>query len=98
MRMVFGAFCERQYSFLYNGVRAHGGLAWFPLLGKNGIEWQPNPRYHRSHLEVRGPRAYPELGLGENFSIYRQYQQNPETVQRVSDPARMASLWPVLEP
>ena len=97
-RMVFGAWCERQFNFLYDGVRAHGGLAWFPLLGKNGIEWQANPRYRRLHLDVRGPRGYPELGLREDVSIYRQYQQNPEALQWVSDPARIASLWTVLEP
>lgn len=97
-RMVFGALCERQYGFLYDGVRAHRGLAWFPLLGSSGIEWQSNPRYQSSHLEVRGPRSYPELGLRKQVSIYRQYQQNPEAVQWVSEPARMASLWPTLEP
>jgi glucose-6-phosphate isomerase len=97
-RMVFGALCERQYGFVYDGVRAHGGLAWFPLICKDGIEWQPNPRYQASPLDVRGPRLYPELGLDPDVAIYRQYQQNPEAVQWVSEPARMASLWPTLEP
>ena len=98
VRMVFGALCERQYGFVYEGVRAHGGLAWFPLLSKNGIEWQVNPRYQRSKLKVRGPRRYPELGLHHETSIYRQFQQDPEAVQWVSEPARLASLWPTFEP
>ena len=97
-RMVFGAWCERQYGFLYDKVRAHGGLAWFPLLKNGGIEWQANPRYGKSSIAVRGPRSYPELGLNAKVPIYRQYQQNPEAVQWVSDPARMASLWKTLEP
>ncbi len=97
-RMVFGALCDSQYGFLYGGVRAHGGLAWFPLLRGGGIEWEPNPRYRASPLQVRGPRSYPELGLDPKVSIYRQYQSNPEAVQWVSDPAREASLWPTLEP
>lgn len=97
-RMVFGALCERQYGFVYEGVRAHGGLAWFPLLGKNGIEWQANPRYRSSQLLVREPRSYPELGLDRDTPIYRQYQQNPDAVQWVSEPARLASLWPAFEP
>jgi glucose-6-phosphate isomerase len=97
-RMVFGALCERQYGFLYDGVRAHGGLAWFPLLRRGHIEWQPNPRYLRSPLTVRGPRSYPELGLDAKVPIYRQYQQNPEAVQWISEPARVATLWPTLEP
>jgi glucose-6-phosphate isomerase len=97
-RMVFGALCERQYGFVYEGVRAHGGLAWFPLLRPDGIEWQANPRYRSSKLSVRGPRRYPELGLRSEVSIYRQFQQDPEAVQWVSDPARLAALWPTIEP
>jgi glucose-6-phosphate isomerase len=97
-RMVFGALCERQYGFLYDGVRAHGGLAWFPLLHHGRIEWQANPKYRESSLVVRGPRSYPELGLDAKLPIYRQYQQNPEAVQWISEPARMATLWKTLEP
>ncbi len=49
-RMVFGAWCDRQYGFDYDGVRAHGGLAWFPLLdADNRVHWEPNPPYrHQS--------------------------------------------------
>lgn len=97
-RMVFGALCERQYGFLYEGVRAHGGLAWFPLLRKGRIEWQANSKYGKSELEVRGPRSYPELGLNADVSIYRQYLADPEAVQWISEPARMAKLWKSLEP
>lgn len=97
--MVFGAWCERQYGFLYDDVRAHRGVAWFPILRRGGgIEWQANPRYAKSSLQVRGPRGYPELGLDATLSIYRQYQRNPEAVQWISDPARVASLWAALEP
>jgi glucose-6-phosphate isomerase, archaeal len=97
-RMVFGALCERQYGFLYDRVRAHGGLAWFPVLDGGGIAWQPNPRYRKSSLQVRQPRNYPELGLDPKVSIYRQYRNNAEAVQWVSEPARVAGLWPTLEP
>ncbi|MGC2620231.1 MAG: glucose-6-phosphate isomerase family protein [Acidobacteriaceae bacterium] len=97
-RLVFGALCERQYGFLYDGVRAHGGLAWFPVVRNGHIEWQANPRYRKSSLDVRGPRSYPELGLDRSVPIYRQYQQNPEAVQWVSEPAQLASLWNTFEP
>jgi len=97
-RMVFGAWCERQYGFLYEGVRAHHGLAWFPVLRSGRIEWQPNPHYRESPLDVRGPRSYPELGLDRTVPIYQQYQQNPEAVQWISEPARLASLWSTFEP
>jgi glucose-6-phosphate isomerase, archaeal len=96
--MVFGALCERQYGFIYDGVRAHGGLAWFPLLQGGRIEWQANPNYRKSSLIVRGPRSYPELGLDAEVSIYRQYQRNPEAVQWISEPAQKAGLWATLEP
>lgn len=97
-RMVFGALCERQYGFDYEGVRAHGGLAWFPLLGENGIEWQANPRYRESQLNVRAPRSYPELGLHSDTPIYRRFQQDPDAVQWVSEPSRLAAIWPTFEP
>jgi glucose-6-phosphate isomerase, archaeal len=97
-RMVFGALCERQYGFVYDGVRAHGGLAWFPLLRQSGISWEANPRYDRSTLDQRRARNYPELGIEPGVPIYRQFQQDPERLQWVSEPARLASLWKTLEP
>lgn len=97
-RMVFGALCERQYGFVYDGVRRHGGLAWFPTLRDGLIAWQRNPRYSKSSLVVRGPKVYPELGLDAKVPIYRQYQQNPEAVQWVSEPACLTALWKIFEP
>jgi glucose-6-phosphate isomerase, archaeal len=97
-RLVFGALCERQYSFVYDGVRAHGGLAWFPLLRREQIEWEPNPRYRASNLQLRGPRLYPELELDSTTPVYRQFQAGPERVQWVSEPARVAEVWPTFEP
>ena len=96
--MVFGALCERQYGFLYDDVRAHGGLAWFPIFRGGRIDWQSNLRYEASALELRTARAYPELGLDANSPIYRQYEANPEAVQWISEPAQLAALWKTLEP
>lgn len=97
-RMVFGALCERQYGFEYDKVRAHGGLAWFPLMRDGHIEWQANPRYRSSSLEVRKPRSYPELGLDASIPLYRQFEIDPERVQWISDPARLTSLWKSMVP
>lgn len=96
--MVFGALCVRQYSFVYEGVRAHGGLAWFPMLRDSRIEWNANPRYLSSDLQMRRPRSYPELGLDPTVPIYRQFENNPEKVQWVSEPDRAAAVWPTFEP
>jgi glucose-6-phosphate isomerase, archaeal len=96
--MIFAALCERQYGFVYDGVRARGGLAWFPVLRGDSIEWQPNPRYQHSSLRVRSPRAYAELGLDPGVSIYRQFEADPERVQWISFPDRAAAVWPTFEP
>jgi len=97
-RMVFGAWCDRQYGFVYDEVRAHGGLAWFPLLRGQRIEWERNGRYRESRLVSRKARAYPEFGLSPTAPVYDQYLRDPECIQWVSDPARYRGLWKVFEP
>lgn len=97
-RMAFGAWCDRQYGFDYTGVRAHHGLAWFPLLRDGGITWQANPHYAKSTLEERGPRAYKELGLDAGRSLYAQFQANPDSVMFVPEPGRVADVWPGFTP
>jgi len=98
-RMIFVACCDRQYGFVYDGVRAHGGLAWFPLLDdRNEISWQPNTRYVATPLIRRQARPYIELDLLGSLPIYEQFARNPDSLQWVSDPARFASLWPSFEP
>jgi glucose-6-phosphate isomerase len=97
--MVFAACCDRQYGFVYDGVRARGGLAWFPLLDdRNNISWQPNSRYVTTSLTCRRARSYPELGLLPSCSIYEHFARNPDSVQWVSDPGRLAELWTSFEP
>ena len=43
------------------------------------------------------PRNYPELGLDPGTPIYEQFANDPESVQWVSEPARMETLWPGFE-
>jgi glucose-6-phosphate isomerase len=98
-RMSFGAWCDRQYGFDYTGVRAHHGLAWFPLLTASGaIDWQPNIHYLQSTLEHHEARTYPELGLDSSRSLYEQFVDNPDSVMFVADPARARALWPAFAP
>jgi len=92
-RMIFGAWCDREYGFDYAGVRAHGGLAHFPVAGADrSIEWKANPRYRFRPLQERASRSYPELGLGDE-PIYRQFKQRPESVDWVASPARFTDVW-----
>jgi glucose-6-phosphate isomerase len=96
--MMFGAWCDRQYGFVYDGIRAHHGLAWFPVLDSEwNIRWEPNPSYRSSELSIRSARGYPELGLDPNTPIYEQFAANPESVQWVSQPASVATVWPAFE-
>jgi glucose-6-phosphate isomerase len=97
--MAFGAWCDRQYGFDYTGVRAHHGLAWFPVLSDSGaIQWEPNPHYRQSKLEQRRPRPYTELGLDSSRSLYSQFADNPDSVMFVADPQRAADCWPGFAP
>lgn len=97
--LIFGAWCDRQYGFDYTQMRAHGGLAWFPLIADSGkISWQANPNYLYSILERRKARAYPELGISPAISIYEHLRHDPESIQWISDPARFSCLWQRFEP
>jgi glucose-6-phosphate isomerase len=98
-RMIFGAFCDRQYGFVYDDVRAHGGLAWFPVLNqRNEISWEANPKYRASDLSVRTPRLYLELGVDGDITMYEQFSRNPESLQWVSEPASVEDVWEGFEP
>ncbi|MBS1850580.1 MAG: glucose-6-phosphate isomerase [Acidobacteria bacterium] len=98
-KLIFGAWCDRQYGFEYGQMRAHGGLAWFPLLDAAGnIGWERNPRYAPSRLQLRQAREYPDLGVPRETPIYESFRRDPETVQWVSDPGRVSQLWAGFEP
>ncbi|VTM23942.1 glucose-6-phosphate isomerase [Raoultella terrigena] len=61
--LTFGAWCDREYGFEYDAVRAHKGLAWYPLLQDNHVIWQHNSRYLPGRLQAITPRRYVEFGL-----------------------------------
>lgn len=92
--LIFGAWCDRQYGFDYTQMRAHHGLAWFPLVTDDGeISWEANPAYLYSILERRKARAYPELGLSKTIPIYEYLRRDPDSIQWISNPARFRALW-----
>ena len=96
--MVFGAWCDRQYGFVYDEIRARHGLAWFPIVDKSrSIRWEANLNYRSGQFATRGARAYPEIGLEPRMPIYQQFANDPDSVQWVAEPARFEKLWPEFE-
>jgi glucose-6-phosphate isomerase len=86
--LVFGACCERDYGFVYDGVRRHGGLAWFPRVdGEGRIGWSPNPRYRARELERRAPVDPAALGLRAGEPMYGRI------FPWVSEPGTIESFW-----
>jgi glucose-6-phosphate isomerase, archaeal len=93
--LTFGAWCDREYGFLYDKVRAHGGLAWFPLLDQQGnILWEPNPAYKPAELQKKTPADHSQtLGIEKNIPIYTQFEKDPDIFQFVSQPGLKKEVW-----
>jgi glucose-6-phosphate isomerase, archaeal len=92
--LTFGAWCDREYGFEYEGVRAHKGLAWFPIIDDNGsISWQRNLNYSESELTVKTPEPYTQLGLEPGKSIYAQFEEDPKRFDFVPFPQQVKEVW-----
>lgn len=92
--LTFGAWCDREYGFEYEGVRAHKGLAWFPVIANSGeIEWQKNPNYDECDLVVKSPEIYTQLGIEHGKSIYTQFEENPAKFLFVPQPQLVREVW-----
>ncbi len=92
--LAFGAWCVRDYGFDYRGVRAHGGLAWFPRLAADALVWDANPLYPiQPALVQKSPASYQHLGLRPGVPIWRQYLDAPEAVMWVPRPERADAHW-----
>lgn len=97
--MAFGAWCVRDYGFDYADVRAHGGLAHFPVVRSDGgIGWVPNGRYLPSALVEVDARAYPELGIDADVPIYEQYARDHGAFDFVARPQLASGVWEALVP
>lgn len=83
--LTFGAWCVRDYGFDYRQVRAHNGLAWFPVLG-DSLDFERNSAYLPSKLCVKRPRRYEEFDLCSDKPIYTQFVERPERFRFVPEP------------
>ena len=92
--LTFGAWCDREYGFEYDGVRAHNGLAWFPIFTSSGeIEWHKNPNYKDCELIMKSPEIYTLLGIETGKPIYQQFEENTEKFLFVPKPQLVKELW-----
>lgn len=97
--MAFGAWCIRDYGFDYKGVRAHGGLAYFPIVGSDrSIQWICNKQYDSKEITEKNAREYSEFGLKKGIPIYKQYEDNNELFTFVTNPVTAADIWKTFEP
>ena len=92
--LTFGAWCDLDYGFKYEKVRAHKGLAWFPLVKDNGeLKWIRNANYKKTEIIVKRPNHYKEFGIKQQESIYTQYETNKDLFLFVPKPYLIKSLW-----
>ena len=92
--LTFGAWCDREYGFEYDAVRAHKGLAWFPVIAPSGeIEWQKNSHYLECELIVKSPANYTQLGIEPGKPIYTQFQESPHRFGFVPRPQLAKEVW-----
>ena len=92
--LVFGAWCDREYGFVYDKVRAHKGIAWFPLFDSDGkLQWEANPNYTKTELICKSPEPHPELGIVPREAIYSTFEKKPDTFQYVPYPQRKEEVW-----
>jgi glucose-6-phosphate isomerase len=92
--LTFGAWCDRDYGFEYNDVRAHGGLAHFPFLENGGgITWKHNEKYLHRDLIRKSPRIYKEFDLVPGKPIYTQFEEAKDKFLFVPRPDLVKEKW-----
>jgi len=91
--LTFGAWCDREYSFEYDDVRARKGLAWYPILNESQIEWEHNAYYETVELIQKTPNDYSFLGIKKGIPIYEQFENDPDLFQFVSKPYLQETIW-----
>lgn len=97
--LTFGAWCDREYSFDYDEVREHKGLAWFPVLDEKGnLTWQRNENYENSDLIEKKPEKYEKLGIVEGKSIYQLFEEDFERFLYVPNPELKKEVWECFVP
>lgn len=90
--LTFGAWCDREYGFEYEAMRAYKGLAWYPILQDEHVAWQHNRHYMPGRLHTTSPRKYREFGITDE-PLYQQFVDDPARFQFISKPGMVAEKW-----
>ncbi|WP_280771665.1 glucose-6-phosphate isomerase family protein [Salipaludibacillus daqingensis] len=97
--LTFGAWCDREYGFEYDDVRAHQGLAWYPVVKEDkSLEWRHNDSYEFTELLQQNAREYKEFNINKGQPIYLQFENDPEKFQFVSKPFLTEKEWKAFQP
>lgn len=96
--LTFGAWCVRDYCFDYKDVRAHQGVAFFPVVENSRIQFVRNENYNVEHCIVKRPREYTEFHIEKGISIYEQFIKDPDKFLFVSRPELAKDKWVNFEP
>jgi len=91
--LTFGAWCDRDYGFVYTNIRDRGGMAWFATIADDGLTWEHNPAYVMRELVTKAPETYDQLALDPTRSIYSQYEDDPDRLMFVPEPHTRAAAW-----
>ena len=91
--LTFGAWCVRDYGFDYSAVRAHKGLAYYPVIVEGQLTWVKNNHYQSPPLILKRPRTYYELNIAQGVPIYRQYELVRHRFDFVKNPSLVKEVW-----
>ena len=92
--LTFGAWCDREYGFEYDDVRAHKGLAWFPVIVEgNSLKWVANDMYNKNELTIKRPSDYSELNIVKGEPIYKTFEKDNHAFDYVVNPKLKEDVW-----
>ena len=96
--MTFGAWCVRDYGFDYNDVKAHNGIAFFPVYEDRELKWKKNPAYKTGKLTEKSAREYTEFDITKGVPIYRQFKDKKDKFDFVANPQNYKEIWDEYRP
>lgn len=92
-KMIFGAWCVRDYGFDYGDIRKNKGIAFFPYFKDGEMSWEFNKHYSNGKLHIVNARKYDEFDIGNKLSIYEQFKNNNDLFLFVSNPNIVKEKW-----